>query len=161
MSNITKQLAVTVILAVVVFILLPVLGLQLETNIALAAGVLIGGFIVSFIPSSSDSDSTDSPQVYKGASKTLYVGNLPYRANEAAVRELFSKHAKVVSVRLMRDRNTGKRKGFGFVEIAEKDAENAISALNDAEFQQRTLKVREAKDRPAPQQQDDAKLATE
>ncbi len=79
---------------------------------------------------------------------TLYVGNLPYRANEAAVRELFSEYGQVQSVRLMKDKHTGKRRGFGFVEISAVDADKAVSSLNDSEFQQRTLKVREAKERP-------------
>lgn len=83
-----------------------------------------------------------------GEIKTLYVGNLPYRANEAAVRTLFSSHGIVHSVRLMKDKHTGKRRGFGFVEMAASDSDAAISALNDSEFQQRTLKVREAKERP-------------
>ena len=80
--------------------------------------------------------------------QTLYVGNLPYRANEAAVRELFSEYGQVQSVRLMKDKHTGKRRGFGFVEISSPDADKAITELNDSEFQQRTLKVREAKERP-------------
>lgn len=82
--------------------------------------------------------------------KTLYVGNLPYRANEGVVRALFEEQGKVFNVRLLKDKNTGKRRGFGFVEMAELDADNAIAKLNDSEFQQRTLKVREAK-----QKQDD------
>ena len=81
--------------------------------------------------------------------KTLYVGNLPYKANETTVKELFSEHAKVHSVRLMKDKHTGKRRGFGFVEISAEAMDETITALNDSEFQQRTLKVREAKERPA------------
>jgi len=90
----------------------------------------------------------DSAQAADTKITTLYVGNLPYRANEAAVRELFSEYGQVQSVRLMKDKHTGKRRGFGFVEISSTDAEKAISELNDSEFQQRTLKVREAKERP-------------
>lgn len=63
---------------------------------------------------------------------------------------LFEEQGKVFNVRLLKDKNTGKRRGFGFVEMAESDADNAITKLNDSEFQQRTLKVREAK-----QKQDD------
>jgi RNA recognition motif-containing protein len=48
----------------------------------------------------------------------------------------------------MKDKHTGKRRGFGFVEMAANDLDKAIAALNDTEFQQRTLKVREAKERP-------------
>lgn len=79
---------------------------------------------------------------------TLYVGNLPYRANEATVKDLFSPFGQVQSVRLMKDKQTGKRRGFGFVEIAIEGATKAIEALNDTEFQQRTIKVREAKEKP-------------
>lgn len=114
-----------------------------------ATSVAIITFIAAFIAplvggGSSSVDATeDSDEI-----KTLYVGNLPYRANEGAIRELFSEYGKVHSVRLMKDKHTGKRRGFGFVEIAASVADSAISALNDTEFQQRTLKVREAKERP-------------
>ncbi len=64
------------------------------------------------------------------------------------MRSLFEEQGTVVNVRLLKDKNTGKRRGFGFVEMAEADAEKAIAALNDKEFQQRTLKVREAKQKP-------------
>ena len=64
------------------------------------------------------------------------------------VKELFEQYGYIQSVRLMKDKHTGKRRGFGFVEISANDANKAIDALNDTEFQQRTLKVREAKDKP-------------
>ena len=67
-----------------------------------------------------------------------YIGNLPYRANEIAVRELFAEQGQVLSVRLMKDKATGKRRGFGFVEMPVADAAKAIAALNDKEYQQRT-----------------------
>lgn len=80
-------------------------------------------------------------------SATLYVGNLPYRANEDAVKALFAQFGTVINVRLMKDRQTGRRRGFGFVEVASKDAAKMIQKLNDYEFQERTLKVREAKEK--------------
>ncbi len=114
-----------------------------------AACVFISAFIAPLIVSSSDSTSTaTTATVNTDDVKTLYVGNLPYRANEAAVKELFTNYGHVQSVRLMKDKHTGKRRGFGFVEMAANDINKAISALNDTEFQQRTLKVREAKERP-------------
>ncbi|WP_016956242.1 RNA recognition motif domain-containing protein [Catenovulum agarivorans] len=144
MSNVViKQALVLVVLALVSFFVVPALSINIEVNVALAVGLIVGGALVIFLSPSAAADV----QVNSEASKTLYVGNLPYRANEASVRELFSQHGDVRSVRLMRDRNTGKRKGFGFVEINESAAEAAINALNDQEFQQRTLKVREAKDK--------------
>lgn len=60
---------------------------------------------------------------------------------------MFQKFGVVVNVRLMKDRQTGRRRGFGFVEVAAKDANKMIQKLNDFAFQERTLKVREAKER--------------
>ena len=117
----------------------------------LVALVFISAFIAPLLagnPSTNDAISDNGFDVTNQDVKTLYVGNLPYRANETSVRELFSEYGSVHSVRLMKDKHTGKRRGFGFVEMAANDLDSAISALNDTEFQQRTLKVREAKERP-------------
>ncbi|WP_035479077.1 RNA recognition motif domain-containing protein [Aliagarivorans marinus] len=115
--------------------------------IYLSFAVLVGGAI-SLIPKSSGKNATEtSSSEAVTDTQTLYVGNLPYRANESAVRELFSEHGKVVSVRLLKDKQTGKRRGFGFVEMAANDADRAIDALNEHEYQQRTLKVRVANER--------------
>lgn len=116
---------------------------------SLAAGYVFAAcFIVGMIAAPNKAD--DDVEQEAPALKTLYVGNLPYRANEHVVRKLFEEQGEVFSVRLMKDRQTGKRRGFGFVEMAEADANKAVKALNESEFQQRTLKVREAKEkRPA------------
>jgi hypothetical protein len=117
----------------------------------LAGLVFISAFIAPLLasnPSTYNAISDNGSGVANQDVKTLYVGNLPYRANETSVRELFSEYGSVHSVRLMKDKHTGKRRGFGFVEMAANDLDSAISALNDTEFQQRTLKVREAKERP-------------
>ncbi len=141
----------TVIIAVVLAIIAYVITLTIPVSAIHIAGLV---FISAFIaPLVAGNNSTNTSKSSKQSSseeeaKTLYVGNLPYRANETAVRELFSAHGTVVSVRLMKDKHTGKRRGFGFVEMAANDIDSAISALNDTEFQQRTLKVREAKERP-------------
>jgi RNA recognition motif-containing protein len=119
------------------------------TPVIAATLVLVAAFIAPLI-GSSPSEENETDEV-----KTLYVGNLPYRANESSVRELFSEHGQVHSVRLMKDKHTGKRRGFGFVEMSANDADNAVSSLNDTEFQQRTLKVREAKDRPEKSNEED------
>ncbi|GIC04691.1 RNA-binding protein [Vibrio cholerae] len=72
--------------------------------------------------------------------------NLPYKANESHVKELFAEYGEVFAVRLMKDKRTGKRRGFGFVVIAAGQAQTAIDALNEKEYMQRTLKVRIAND---------------
>ena len=140
----------TVIYAVVFAIIAYAITFVVPSSATLVAGlVFLSAFIAPLVSSSSTGQSqSSSEQVNSTEVRTLYVGNLPYRANETAVRELFSTHGSVLSVRLMKDKHTGKRRGFGFVEMAANDLDNAISALNDTEFQQRTLKVREAKERP-------------
>ena len=132
---------VAIILAVVTYFLSAVVSNL--TPVIAAAFVLVSAFIAPLIGSSSSTESAADEEV-----KTLYVGNLPYRANESAIRELFSEHGQVHSVRLMKDKHTGKRRGFGFVEMSANAADAAVTSLNDTEFQQRTLKVREAKERP-------------
>ena len=79
-------------------------------------------------------------------SKRLYVGNLPFSSTEDDLRELFGQHGSVVSVSLVTDRDTGRPRGFGFVEM-EDGAEAAISALNNSELGGRNLTVNEARPR--------------
>jgi RNA recognition motif-containing protein len=80
---------------------------------------------------------------------TLYVGNLPFNATEADVKALFERHGKVDSVKLINDRETGKPRGFGFVDMAQNDAQAAIQALNGFQMNGRPLRVNEAQERPA------------
>ena len=77
----------------------------------------------------------------------LYVGNLPFTATDESVRALFSKHGTVEKVSLISDRDTGRPRGFGFVEMSSADASRAMQALNGTEFEGRALKVNEAQDR--------------
>lgn len=84
-------------------------------------------------------------------SKSIYVGNLPWSATEEQVKDLFAEYGNVISVKLVSDRETGRARGFGFVEMEDADAENAIEALDNYSFGGRTLRVNEAKPR-APRQ---------
>jgi cold-inducible RNA-binding protein len=77
----------------------------------------------------------------------LYVGNLPFSATDEAVRTLFSTHGIVEKISLITDRDTGRPRGFGFVEMSNADASRALQALNGADFEGRPLKVSEAQDR--------------
>lgn len=79
--------------------------------------------------------------------KTLYVGNLPWATNEEELHALFSQYVQVKSCRIILDRETGRSRGFGFVEVADADAEKAIAALNGTLFAGRTLIVNEARPR--------------
>ena len=80
--------------------------------------------------------------------KRIYVGNLPFSATEATVRELFAQHGTVESVALINDRDTGQPRGFGFVEMPRPDAARAIQNLNGQDMGGRPLKVNEAQDKP-------------
>ncbi len=80
-------------------------------------------------------------------SKSIYVGNLPFSANESEVTELFSSHGNVLNVSLPTDRETGRPRGFGFVEMEDGDAVNAIQALDGTNFGGRDLRVNEARER--------------
>ncbi|MBL4630796.1 MAG: RNA-binding protein [Paraglaciecola sp.] len=138
---------VTVIFAIVLYFIFPIVAETMPNQLSAAIGVLVGGLLVPtllklFSTSNSSSNQDESSNV-----STLYVGNLPYRADEEAVQEHFEQQGSVVSVRLMKDRRTGKRKGYGFVEMNAKGAAKAIKNLNDSTFQERTLKVRLAKDK--------------
>ena len=84
-------------------------------------------------------------------SKSIYVGNLPWSATEEQVRNLFSQYGTVNSVNLVSDRETGRARGFGFVEMADGDAAAAIQALNGSDMNGRSLKVNEAQPK-APRQ---------
>jgi len=78
----------------------------------------------------------------------MYVGNLPFTANEDSVRALFAEFGAVQSVALVNDRETGRPRGFGFVEMSSGDAAKAMQSLNGKDFGGRPLKVNEAQDRP-------------
>ena len=78
----------------------------------------------------------------------LYVGNLPFSATEDSLRALFAAHGNVESVSLINDRETGRPRGFGFVEMSSADAQTAMQTLNGKDFGGRPLKVNEAQDKP-------------
>jgi RNA recognition motif-containing protein len=78
----------------------------------------------------------------------IYVGNLPFSADEEQVRALFAQHGTVDSVSLPTDRETGRKRGFGFVEMPQADASRAIQNLNGYSMGGRALRVNEAQDRP-------------
>lgn len=87
------------------------------------------------------------PIVFGGImGKKLYVGNLPYSISDADLNDEFSKFGQVDSVKIITDRDTGRSKGFAFVEMSSEDeAETAITKLNGSELGGRAITVNEAK----------------
>jgi RNA recognition motif-containing protein len=78
----------------------------------------------------------------------IYIANLNYSATDSDLKQLFSEYGEVTSAKVIIDRETGRSRGFGFVEMSDNEAsQRAIDSLNDAEFQGKVLKVNEAKPR--------------
>ena len=78
--------------------------------------------------------------------KNIFVGNLSFNTNEDELRQLFEPHGQVDRVSIMTDRDTGRSRGFGFVEMASnEDGEKAIAALNGSQVGGRTINVNEAR----------------
>ena len=126
------------VVAVIGAVILSFVDLQISGAVLFAAGAIIVGLVNSLTGSSEESAASTT---------TLYVGILTYHDNEGSVGDLFSEYGTVFSVRLLSDKQTGKRRGFGFVEVASNDSQKVIDTLNDFEFQERMLKVRLANDK--------------
>jgi RNA recognition motif-containing protein len=77
----------------------------------------------------------------------IFVGNLPFSASESEIRSLFEQHGTIESLALINDRETGRPRGFGFIEMSNADASQAIEKLNGYQMGGRALKVNEAQAR--------------
>ncbi len=82
--------------------------------------------------------------------KKIYVGNLPWSATESEVRDVFSPYGEVVSVSIVMDRETGRSRGFAFVEMPDADALRAIAESNGKDMNGRPLRINEAQERARP-----------
>jgi len=81
--------------------------------------------------------------------KSIYVGNIAFSTSEDDLRSIFAQYGEVISVKFINDRETGRFRGFGFVEMDEAAAKEAVNALNGKEVGGRALKVNEAQEREA------------
>jgi RNA recognition motif-containing protein len=79
----------------------------------------------------------------------LFVGNLPFTTTEESLRELFQQHGTVEKVAVIMDRETGRPRGFAFIEMSTADAARAIQSLNGSSVDGRSIKVNEAQERPS------------
>ena len=77
--------------------------------------------------------------------KSLYVGNLPWSATEEQLSQKFAEHGNVIAARIVTDRESGRSRGFGFVEMDDADAAKAISAMNEYQWEGRAITVNEAR----------------
>jgi len=139
---------ISAIFAIAGYLFFSSASIDIHVPFTVAASLLLSGILTPWLASLlNPSPAQKAESSISATTETLYVGNLPYRANESAVKEYFGSYVEVQSVRLMKDRKTGKRKGYGFIEVVTDDLDYVISKTNDSEFQERTLKVRPAKDK--------------
>jgi len=100
------------------------------------------------LPDLVESEIIKQPKHGRRAVKNIYVGNLAFSVNEDQLRTMFQAYGKVEKVTLVRDRDTGQSRGFGFVEMAnDGEADQAIAAINGTDVGGRTLNVNEARPR--------------
>jgi len=152
-----KPFLIVLIIAILGALAINFIAPELNAAVAFFVGAIIASAVFTLQgQTSAPSNNAASVEQYTGPTMTLYVGNLPYRVHEGEVKELFGKYGPVNSVRLVRDRKTGRRKGFGFIEMSEAGAKKAMSKLNEFDFQERTLKVREAKSQDADKSENQA-----
>ena len=143
----TNTLIILAILLVAGFFILPALTF-FSPAFAFITGVVATTIICHLdLPGKSASSSSTANTTGTTELITLYIGNLPYRSKEVSIKAHFEQYGYVDSVRLLKDRRTGKPKGFGFVEVASDAANKMIKKLNDTTFEERTLKVRLAKEK--------------
>jgi uncharacterized membrane protein len=153
-ATVVKSIVVAVLLAVAGYFLFPMLGLDaLDAaeskklfTLTLAAGALLGG-ILSALQFSGVGSGSGSTAADSGEKKTVFVGNLAFKASPDELTELFSKYGTVHSVRIMKDRATRRPRGFAFIEMESRAAAKAIKALDGKELQGRNLRVNEGAER--------------
>jgi len=85
--------------------------------------------------------------VFFGKEMKIYVGNLPWRMTSADLEQLFAQYGDVRSANVVMDRETGRSRGFGFVEMNDDGARSAIEELNETEVQSRRIRVSQARER--------------
>ena len=105
---------------------------------------------ISWLPAPPPKSSHSQIAHPRGARlKNIFVGNLDFNTSEEELRQLFEVHGQVDRVSIMTDRDTGRSRGFGFVEMTSaEDGEKAIAALNGSQVNGRTLNVNEARPKP-------------
>jgi hypothetical protein len=139
-------LILAIVLAVVGLLLFPLLALELGGSTLFALGLAAGAFSAVTLAGvrleTGPVRAADS-----GETRSIFVGNLAYRASKDELEQLFGQYGVVRSVRIMTDRMTRRPRGFGFVEMEANGALAAIRALDGKELHGRQLKVNEGNDR--------------
>ncbi|HEY0720634.1 MAG TPA: hypothetical protein VGE50_05220 [Gammaproteobacteria bacterium] len=153
----TKAVGIGAAIGIIGYLLFPlILHPAQELNRPLFALLLYVGAILGIIATgftllpSAAPRATTSTRAAEGGRKTVFVGNLAFKANRDELRQLFERYGTVYSVRIMTDRITRRPRGFAFVEMDEKAVAAAIKGLDGQEFYGRNLRVNEGSDQRPP-----------
>lgn len=139
-------LILAVVLAVAGLLLFPLLTLEFDGRTLFTLGLAVGAF-VAVILAAVRLEAGPVRAADSGETRSIFVGNLAYRASKDELEQLFGQYGVVRSVRIMTDRLTRRPRGFGFVEMEANGALAAIKALDGKELHGRQLKVNEGNDR--------------
>ena len=147
-SEIGKSVVIAVVLSAVGYLLFPVFGLsetapQVIFALALLVGAIAGGILSAVRGEGAEPAAAGAEQ----GSKTIFVGNLSFKASEEELKELFAAYGTIQSARIMRHRQSRRPRGFAFVEMPPRQADKAIKALDGKQFLGRELRVREGNER--------------
>jgi len=144
---IAMGLLLAALAGVVGYFVYPLFGIEgVRPECVFSGGIIIGVLLAGLF--ASRCRHRCKAGAGSGEIVSLFVGNLPFRTSQEELRKLFSGYGAVNAVRIVKDRQTGRPRGFGFVEMAESNAGKAAKALNGSEFGGRTLKVNIADDKP-------------
>jgi len=149
--SLVKVISYAVVVSAIGYSLVHFVGLGIENNGALSIGLglLVGVLLASFLFADITAPQAKKPVERKNnadASRimSIFIGNLAYKVRGRQLAALFEPFGEIQSLRIVKDRETGKAKGFGFIEMSERDALKAIAELDNSEFFGRNLKVSEA-----------------
>ena len=154
MSNtvpVGKKIVIAVVLAVVGYLIIYSIGID-NGIVGMALGIFLGVFIAPELfaikigsgKAKKPSKKVASISVADNEILSIFVGNLAFKVRGRQLAELFEPFGPIESIRIVKDRNTGRGKGFGFVDMKGSAAKRAIAELDGSEFFGRTLKVSEA-----------------
>ena len=142
------SLVIAIVIGVLGYLLFGTMGMdEMQPKLIFVNAITLGAFLGALL-SPMFGKSTSTTSVSEDANpKTIFIGNLAFKANTEQLRELFGEYGNVQSVRIMTDRVTRRPRGFAFVEMDEKAADKAIKELNGIEFLGRQLRVNEGQEK--------------
>lgn len=149
LSHYTKAIGAGAVIGIIGYLLYPLLAPLQEFSRPLFALILYVGAILGIIVSGVEVIRSPASTSEAGR-KTVFVGNLAFKANRDELRQMFERYGTVHSVRIMTDRVTRRPRGFAFVEMDEKGVVAAIKGLDGKEFYGRNLRVNEGSDQRPP-----------